>query len=93
MWISVRMTVCGLEQVPYGKHSPVAWKGKYHTGANVGRWTTSGGLLELKNMLPVVIVKDPLTWMGSMCRQRCCSPMVENETVQICIFLSMLASS
>jgi len=59
-----------LWQVPYGKHSPVGWKGKYHTGANVGRWTTSGGLLELKDMLPVVIVKDPLTWMGSMCRQR-----------------------
>ena len=47
-------------QVPWGKHSPVSWRGKHK--AIIG-----GDALE-SEFLPVVVIKDPFTWMTSMCR-------------------------
>ena len=50
-----------LWQVPWGKHNPVSWRTKHK--AVVG----SKGV-EQTHVLPVVTIKDPFTWMGSMCR-------------------------
>ena len=49
-----------LINVPWGKHNPVAWRNKNvapHAEAIVQNHT-----------LPLVIIKDPYFWMGSMCR-------------------------
>lgn len=48
-------------QVPWGKHSPV----------NFRNWNVAiigGDGVVQDNTLPVVMVKDPYTWMASMCR-------------------------
>jgi len=58
-----------LWQVPWGKHKPNSWRGRVYTGANTGMWTTQTGH-SADDVLPVVIVKDPLTWFQSMCRER-----------------------
>eukprot|EP00592_Proboscia_alata_P026518 CAMPEP_0194439718 /NCGR_PEP_ID=MMETSP0176-20130528/112192_1 /TAXON_ID=216777 /ORGANISM="Proboscia alata, Strain PI-D3" /LENGTH=65 /DNA_ID=CAMNT_0039263233 /DNA_START=8 /DNA_END=201 /DNA_ORIENTATION=- len=49
-----------LWQVPWGKHSPVWYRTRHAapTGKNVNQTA----------VLPVVMIKDPLGWMGSMCR-------------------------
>ena len=63
-----------LWQVPYGKHNFPTWEGKYISKAMHPFWLKGGnkhrGPMELKDMMAVVLVKDPLTWMGSMCRNR-----------------------
>lgn len=60
-----------LWQVPSGKHNFAHWQGKFHADA---RYWTKGAMrreaMEYKNMMAVVVVKDPLTWIGSMCRNR-----------------------
>jgi len=49
-----------LWQVPWGKHNPVIWRGiHYQPAFNIS----------VNLVLPVMIVKDPLTWMKSMCRK------------------------
>ena len=48
-------------QAPWGKHNPVFWR--LHHEAKVG-----GKGTKQEDFLPVVMVKDPLTWMASMCR-------------------------
>ena len=47
-------------QVPWGKHTPVALRGVNHA--------ISGGDINHSFVLPVLIIKDPYTWMQSMCR-------------------------
>jgi len=50
-----------LWQVPWGKHNPASWR--THNVAKAG-----GRGIRQTDVLPVVIVKDPYSWMGSMCR-------------------------
>lgn len=47
-------------QVPWGKHTPASWRLKHKA--------IVGGEIEQKDVLPVVVIKDPYTWMLSMCR-------------------------
>merc|ERR1719148_665931 len=49
-----------LWQVPWGKHNPISLRLKHHT-------SNQGGITQT-NVLPVVTIKDPYHWMGSMCR-------------------------
>lgn len=48
-------------QAPWGKHNPVAWR--MHHEAAVG-----GKGVRQSDFLPIVMTKDPVTWMASMCR-------------------------
>ena len=48
-------------QVPWGKHMPASVRETGHSAPQQA-W------IQLKNILPIVIVKDPLTWMQSMCK-------------------------
>lgn len=50
-------------QVPWAKHSPVSWR-HFH----LAKGETSEKNRNVTNVLPVATIKDPLTWMGSMCR-------------------------
>jgi len=50
-----------LLQAPWGKHNPVTWR--LHHEAAVG-----GKGVQQADFLPVVMIKDPITWMASMCR-------------------------
>ena len=50
-----------LLQAPWGKHNPVSWR--LHHEAKVG-----GHGVQQENFLPIVMIKDPITWMASMCR-------------------------
>jgi hypothetical protein len=51
-------------QVPWGKHNPIAARNT-HTPK-----TYEGKGLVVEDCLPLVMVKDPLTWMNSMCKNR-----------------------
>lgn len=48
-------------QAPWGKHNPVSWRLRHE--AAVG-----GAGTKQEDFLPIVMIKDPLTWMASMCR-------------------------
>jgi len=48
------------EQVPWGKHSPASWR--------LNHLAIQASDIPQENMLPIVVVKDPYTWMASMCR-------------------------
>ena len=48
-------------QAPWGKHNPVSWR-LHHEAAVGGKGTNQ------EEFLPIVMIKDPLTWMESMCR-------------------------
>ena len=50
-----------LWQVPWGKHLPASMRGNHTTRDNQH--------IPYKSTLPVVTVRDPYTWMQSMCRQ------------------------
>jgi hypothetical protein len=52
-----------LWQLPWGKHNPESWR--------LHHMSLSGGNLvpDQNQALPVIVVKDPYSWMGSMCRQ------------------------
>ena len=65
-----RLTANGrhdLFMTPWGKHNPASWRGKHtakmFSNASVLQWAP-----RLDSVLPLVIVKDPLTWMPSTCR-------------------------
>lgn len=47
-------------QVPWGKHSPVQWRNKHKAPKMEALNQTA--------FLPAVVIKDPYTWMDSMCR-------------------------
>jgi len=51
-----------LWQVPWGKHNPISLRLKHVAAASTLNVNQS------KNVLPVVTIKDPYHWMGSMCR-------------------------
>ena len=47
-------------QVPWGKHNPSFWRTLHSAKSSLD--------VNQTNVLPVVIIKDPLFWMSSMCR-------------------------
>lgn len=49
-------------QVPWGKHSPVSWKYEHTAVGFEG--------LDQDYFLAALVVKDPFTWMDSMCRHK-----------------------
>ena len=57
-----------LLQVPWGKHNPVDWRGQHAAQGLEG--------VDVDGVLPVVVVKDPFTWMRSMCRMDLCGNQV-----------------
>jgi len=50
-----------LIQAPWGKHNPVQWRGHHKA---VAMWEG----VRQEEFLPIVMIKDPITWMSSMCR-------------------------
>lgn len=72
-----------LWQVPWGKHNPIEWRGSHYAPSGKGQ--------NISLVMPVVMIKDPLTWMKSMCRkpyaarfkklERCPSPVEATSTV------------
>ncbi|KAH8060283.1 hypothetical protein JL720_13621 [Aureococcus anophagefferens] len=50
-----------LPQVPWGKHNPYSHAGR-HRAPSYERVNSS-------EVLPVVVAKDPLAWVGSVCRE------------------------
>jgi hypothetical protein len=50
-----------LYQAPWGKHNPLSWRLHHETKSTMGR-------LDQRDFLPIVMVKDPVSWMASMCR-------------------------
>lgn len=50
-----------LHQAPWGKHNPLSWRLHHETKATMGKF-------DQRDFLPIVMVKDPITWMSSMCR-------------------------
>mmetsp|Transcript_22578 Transcript_22578/g.33045 ORF Transcript_22578/g.33045 Transcript_22578/m.33045 type:complete len:414 (-) Transcript_22578:87-1328(-) len=49
-------------QVPWGKHSPVSWRFKHHAPQQEDQ--------DQSSYLAAVVIKDPYTWMDSMCRHK-----------------------
>uniref|UniRef100_A0A7S0CI79 Uncharacterized protein n=1 Tax=Proboscia inermis TaxID=420281 RepID=A0A7S0CI79_9STRA len=49
------------EQVPWGKHTPVHWR-LHHKAIAASKDVNQA------DVLPVLAIKDPFTWMTSMCR-------------------------
>ena len=47
-------------QVSWGKHNPPEWRTRHSEKSEVGT--------DQESVLPVVVIKDPLTWIVSMCR-------------------------
>jgi len=47
-------------QVPWGKHSPATWRLHHVASDQV--------TVNQTNFLPATVIKDPYTWMNSMCR-------------------------
>ena len=47
-------------QAPWGKHSPISYR-KLH-------FAKSSQQIDVDHFMPVAIIKDPFTWMTSMCR-------------------------
>ena len=45
---------------PWGKHSPATWRGRHAV-------TAPDNVSDVESTLPLVIVKDPLSWMASLC--------------------------
>ena len=45
--------MASLWQVPWGKHNPVEWRGSHFAPSGVGQ--------NVSHVLPVMMVKDPLT--------------------------------
>lgn len=49
-------------QAPWGKHNPVPWR-LHHEAVQGGKLVP-----HQEDFLPIVMIKDPITWMSSMCR-------------------------
>ncbi|KAL3822696.1 hypothetical protein ACHAXA_009578 [Cyclostephanos tholiformis] len=47
---------------PWGKHNPVSWRNHHETKFMHG--------IAHADFLPIVMIKDPITWMASMCRHQ-----------------------
>mmetsp|Transcript_1945 Transcript_1945/g.2755 ORF Transcript_1945/g.2755 Transcript_1945/m.2755 type:complete len:394 (+) Transcript_1945:186-1367(+) len=50
-------------QVPWGKHTPATWRLKHRAES---KWARS---VNITSIFPIVTIKDPYHWMGSMCRK------------------------
>jgi len=51
-------------QAPWGKHNPPSWRGLHWAPQfKKPRWQP-----KLETIFPIVVIKDPLSWMKSMCR-------------------------
>ena len=61
-----------LLQVPWGKHNPVDWRGQHAAQGLEG--------VDVDGVLPVVVVKDPFTWMRSMCRMDLCGNVFSSNS-------------
>ena len=61
-----------LLQVPWGKHNPVDWRGQHAAQGLEG--------VDVDGVLPVVVVKDPFTWMRSMCRMDPCGNVFSSNS-------------
>ena len=61
-----------LLQVPWGKHNPVDWRGQHSAQGLEG--------VDVDGVLPVVVVKDPFTWMRSMCRVDLCGNVFSSNS-------------
>jgi len=46
--------------VPWGKHTPASWRNHFEAEVDEG--------VSHNDTLPIIMVKDPMTWMQSMCR-------------------------
>lgn len=53
-----------LWQAPWGKHNPVAWRGDHWAP----QFRPPKQQPRIDTVLPAMVIKDPLTWMKSMCR-------------------------
>ncbi len=49
-------------QAPWGKHNPASYR-LHHEAAVGGK-----AVKDQRDFLPIVMIKDPVTWMASMCR-------------------------
>jgi hypothetical protein len=50
-------------QIPWGKHNPLFYRGRRYA-------ENDDETKNLDNSLPIVMIKDPYTWMQSLCRNR-----------------------
>ena len=81
----------GFWQAPWGKHNPFSWRGQHWAPQFRGNAFKP----DPSSIFPIVVVKDPATWMKSMCRnqyearfkhsashrtERCPSPVGETGT-------------
>jgi len=58
-------------QVPWGKHSPASWRLHHAAPQQAG--------VNQTNFFPACIIKDPYTWMNSMCRHKYAANWTHNE--------------
>lgn len=49
------------QQVPWGKHNPIAFRTKHEAKA------ASKVVTDQTTVFPIVLLKDPYTWMSSIC--------------------------
>jgi hypothetical protein len=69
----------GIEwQVPWGKHYPVQYRNN-HTTKKIRR--TNKSLLPLDSIFTVTVIRDPMTWMQSMCRQSYTAQFDHDDTM------------
>ncbi|KAL9184102.1 hypothetical protein ACHAXT_002188 [Thalassiosira profunda] len=57
-------------QVPWGKHNPPTTHRNKNIAKAWGRNPTDGKKIIQENFFPVVLIKDPYSWMGSQCRHK-----------------------
>jgi len=58
-----RMQSGMLYQVPWGKHNPITYRSQHAA-------RLASGSTKQENVLPIVMIKDPFYWMGSICRHK-----------------------
>ena len=55
--------------VPWGKHGPILWRTDEDYRPEAFEINQVFPNTKYQNVFPIVMVKDPFSWMGSMCRQ------------------------
>ena len=58
------------DDVPWGKHSPVQWRDEMNYKPDSLKINQVYPWLKNDKVFPIVMVKDPYTWTGSMCRNQ-----------------------
>lgn len=56
------------DDAPWGKHSPVSWRDDESYRPDEFKINQVFRNIQSKNVFPIVMIKDPYSWMGSMCR-------------------------